>query len=162
MSAVIREAGVSSGSLYYRFPDRSALLGALWNRAIDSYHHDAYALFAGDPIEAAAALAAYTVRWCMADPPQAHVLLTGHAQLEVDAWPEAARQEREAEHSRWNHAVRDLVHRLGTATSAGTAELLLLVVDLPYAAVRRYIGDGRAIPQDLPDLVARIVRTSLA
>lgn len=162
MAAVIREAGVPSGSLYYRFPDRPALLAALWNRAIASYHSDAYPLFEGDPVEAAAALAAYTVRWCQAEPAHAHVLLAGRSRFDPEAWPEAARETEAAESARWNEAIRDLTRRVRATTSVTTTELLLVVVDLPYAAVRRYLSGGRPIPQDLADVVTGIVRTSLS
>jgi len=161
MAAVIREAGLSSGSLYYRFPDRPALLAALWNRAIESYHGDAYALFDGDPVEAAAALAAYTVRWCQAEPAHAHVLLAGRSRFDVDAWPESARSAEAAESARWNEAIRGLTRRLRDQTSVTTTQILLVVVDLPYAAVRRYLHGDRPIPDDLADVVAELVRTSL-
>jgi AcrR family transcriptional regulator len=160
MAAVIREAGVPSGSLYYRFPDRPALLAALWNRAIASYHSDAYPLFEGDPVEAAAALAAYTVRWCQAEPAHAHVLLAGRSRFDADAWPESARTAEAVESARWNDAIRGLTRRLRGQTSATTTEILL-VVDLPYAAVRRYLSGDKPIPGDLADVVAGIVRTSL-
>lgn len=162
MAAVIREAGVPSGSLYYRFPDRPALLAALWNRAVESYHRDAYPLFEGDdPVEAAAALAAYTVRWCEADPAKAHVLLAGRARFDVEAWPGSAREAEAAESTRWNDAIRGLTRRLRDRTSVPITQLLLVVVDLPYAAVRRYLSGGTPIPEDLADVVAGLVRTSL-
>lgn len=161
MSAVIREAGVPSGSLYYRFPDRPALLAALWNRAVGSYHRDAYPLFDGDPVDAAIALATYTVRWCQAEPIHAHVLLAGRSRFDADAWPESAREAEAAESAHWNEAIRGLTRRLRGQTSVTTTELLLVVVDLPYAAVRRYLSGGTPIPADLADVVAGIVRTSL-
>jgi AcrR family transcriptional regulator len=161
MAAVMREAGVPSGSLYYRFPDRPALLAALWNRAIESYHRDAYPLFEGDPVEAAAALAAYTVRWCQAEPAHAHVLLAGRSRFDADAWPQSAREAEAAESARWNEAIRGLTRRLRAETSVTTTQILLVVVDLPYAAVRRYLSGGKPIPDDLADVVAGLVRTSL-
>jgi AcrR family transcriptional regulator len=161
MAAVIREAGVPSGSLYYRFPDRPALLAALWNRAIESYHRDAYPLFEGDPVEAAVALAVHTVRWCQTEPAHAHVLLAGRSRFDADDWPAAARDIEAAESARWNEAIRGLTRRLRAQTSVTTTQMLLVVVDLPYAAVRRYLSGDKKIPADLADVVAGIVRTSL-
>lgn len=161
MAAVIREAGIPSGSLYYRFPDRPALLAALWNRAIASYHSGAYPLFDGDPVEAAAALGAYTVRWCDAEPHHAHVLLAGRSRFEPEGWPADARTTEARESARWDEAIRGLTRRLRSQTSASTAEILLVAVDLPYAAVRRYLSGGRPVPPDLADVVAGLIRTSL-
>lgn len=161
MAAVIREAGIPSGSLYYRFPDRSTLLAALWNRAIASYHTAAYPLFDGDPVDAAAALGAYTVRWCRSEPGHAHVLLAGRSRFDPEAWPAAAREAEAAESARWDDAIRGLTRRLRAQTSASTTEILLVAVDLPYAAVRRYLSGNRPVPPDLADVVAGLVRASL-
>ncbi|WP_159928566.1 MULTISPECIES: TetR/AcrR family transcriptional regulator [Nocardia] len=161
VSAVVRAAGVSSGSVYHRFPDRAALLGALWTRTLARYHTAAYPLFDGDPVEAAVALAGYTVRWCAANPLDAHVMLTGAARFGADAWPEMVRAERDAENERWNSAMRDLVARLGEQTGRGRTALLLAAVDLPIAAVRRYLTSSSAIPADLADVTAALVRDAL-
>ncbi|GAB2665488.1 TetR/AcrR family transcriptional regulator [Nocardia goodfellowii] len=161
VSAVIRAAGVSSGSVYHRFPDRAALLGALWTRTLLRYHTEAYPLFDGDPVEAAVALAEYTVRWCAASPLDAHVLLTGAARFGADAWPHAVRAERDTENERWNAALRDLVDRLRTRTGRSRTALLLAAVDLPTAAVRRYLASGSTIPEDLAEVTAAIVRDAL-
>ena len=107
------------------------------------------------------ALAGYTVRWCEAEPAHAHALLAGRARFEPDAWPEAARDIESTEGARWNEAIRGLTRRVRGETSVSMTELLLVVVDLPYAAVRRYLSGGRPIPGDLADVVAGIVRTSL-
>ena len=106
-------------------------------------------------------LAAYTVRWCEAEPAHAHALLAGRTRFEPDAWPEAARDAEATEGARWNEAIRGLTRRVRGETSVSMTELLLVVVDLPYAAVRRYLSGGRPIPGDLADVVAGIVRTSL-
>ncbi|AXK87910.1 TetR/AcrR family transcriptional regulator [Nocardia farcinica] len=162
VSAVVRAAGVSSGSVYHRFPDRAALLGALWTRTLARYHGAAYPLFDGDPVEAATALAEYTVRWCADNPLDAHVLLTGAARFGADAWPEAVRAEREAENERWNAAIRDLIRRLCDRTGRSRTAVLLAAVDLPTAAVRRYLVSGTPIPDDLPAVTAQTVRGALS
>ncbi|QUQ64331.1 TetR/AcrR family transcriptional regulator [Kutzneria sp. CA-103260] len=162
MAGLIRAAGVSSGSVYHRFPDRAALLGAVWNRAVEGYHAGAYALFDGDPRTAATQLARYTVAWCAANPGEAQVLLAGPTAFLPLEWPAALQQSREAEQARWDTHLRHLLRDLRTTTGRDMAELLLLVVDLPYAAVRRYLSTRSTIPADLPATVAGILDASLA
>ncbi|MFI5958871.1 TetR/AcrR family transcriptional regulator [Cryptosporangium sp. NPDC051539] len=161
IAGVIREAGVSSGSVYHRFPNRAALLAAVWNRAVQSFHTELYPLFTDEPVAAATALGRRTVSWCRAHPADARVLLTGLGSFEPDAWPAESRTWREADQARWDDDVRRLVTDLKTATGLPTAEILLVVVDVPYAAVRRYLSFDRDIPATLEDIVERLVRSLL-
>ncbi|MEV4147207.1 TetR/AcrR family transcriptional regulator [Amycolatopsis sp. NPDC049691] len=161
VAGVIREAAVSSGSVYHRFPTRAALLAALWNRAVQSFHAELYPLFGDEPVAAAVALGRRTVTWCRDHPADARVLLTGLGSFEPAAWPRESRDLREADQARWDRHIRRLVTDLKAATGRGTAEILLVVVDLPYAAVRRYLSAGREIPAALEDIVERAIRSAL-
>ena len=162
IASVIREAGVSSGSLYHRFPNRAALLAAVWNRAVSSFHTELYPLFADEPVAAATALGRRTVSWCRANPAHARVLLAGLGSFEPAAWPAEDRSWREADQARWDQHLRRLMTGLKTATGLQTAEILLIVVDLPYAAVRRYLSTNRDIPETLDDIVERLIRSQLS
>jgi AcrR family transcriptional regulator len=162
IAGVIREAAVSSGSVYHRFPNRAALLAAVWNRAVGGFHAELYPLFAGEPVAAAAALGRRTVSWCRANPVDARVLLAGLGAFEPAAWPAESRSAREADQARWDEHIRHLVTGLKAATGHETTEILLVVLDLPYAAVRRYLGAGRDIPATLEGIVERVIRTQLA
>jgi len=161
IAGVIRESGAPSGSVYHRFPNRAALLAAVWNRAVSAFHAELYELFAQDPVTAAASLGGRTVAWCRANPAEARVLLAGLGAFEPDAWPDESRRRREADQARWDKNLRRLLTDLKAATGRGTAELLLVVVDLPYAAVRRHLSGGRDIPASLDGVVERLVRSIL-
>ncbi|SDF43552.1 transcriptional regulator, TetR family [Lentzea fradiae] len=161
VAGVIREAGVSSGSVYHRFPTRAALLAAVWNRAAESFHAELYDLFSGEPVAAAATLGSRTVSWCRAQPENARVLLAGLGSFEPASWPEESRTRREAEQARWDEHVRGLVTGLKRVTGRSTAEILLVAVDLPYAAVRRYLSAGREIPASLDGIVEHLIRSQL-
>ncbi|WP_433715899.1 TetR/AcrR family transcriptional regulator [Nocardia sp. CA-084685] len=162
MSGVIRESGAPSGSVYHRFADRPSLLAALWNRAVGHLHRDAYVLFdVDDPVEAAAAITGHIVRWCRSSPLDAQVLLAGVHHFAPQSWPATAREERASEAARWDAAIRELVHSLRTETGLSTATIVLTVVDLPYAAVRRYLTADRPIPTELDVQVPTMVRTLL-
>ncbi|WP_432828734.1 TetR/AcrR family transcriptional regulator [Dactylosporangium sp. CA-092794] len=161
IASVMREAGVSSGSVYHRFPNRAALLAAVWNRAAQRFHTELYPLFADEPVAAAAALGRRTVSWCRANPADARVLLAGLGSFEPAAWPAESRRWREADQARWEQRIRRLVTDLKTATGLQTAEVLLIVVDLPYAAVRRYLSVNREIPATLEGTVERLIQSQL-
>ncbi|HYT74485.1 MAG TPA: TetR/AcrR family transcriptional regulator [Vicinamibacterales bacterium] len=162
MSGVIRESGAPSGSVYHRFADRPSLLAALWNRAVGRLHRDAYVLFdQDDPVEAAAAITRHVVRWCQGSPLDAQVLLAGVHHFAPQSWPAAATEERAAETARWDAAIRGLIRSLRAETGLSTATIVLTVVDLPYAAVRRYLTADRPIPTELDVQVPTMVRTLL-
>ncbi|WP_433521117.1 TetR/AcrR family transcriptional regulator [Nocardia pseudovaccinii] len=162
MSGVIRESGAPSGSVYHRFADRPSLLAALWNRAVGHLHRDAYVLFGeDDPVEAAAAITGHIVQWCRSNPLDAQVLLAGVHQFAPQSWPATACEERAAETARWDAAIRGLVHSLRAETGLSTATIVLTIVDLPYAAVRRYLTADRPIPTELDVQVPTMVRTLL-
>ncbi len=162
MAAVIREANVPSGSVYHRFADRGALLGALYIRAVGRFHAGAYPYFADDPRRAAGLLARYTVEWCAQNPGDAQVLLLGRKQFAPERWSAEQLNAYEAEQSQWDQHLRALIRALRSDSGHKTATLLLLVVDLPYAAVRRYLASGEAVPAYLGSVVEGIVTTSLA
>jgi AcrR family transcriptional regulator len=161
IAGVIREAGVSSGSVYHRFPTRSALLAALWNRAVERYHEAIYPLFEGDPVQAAVAIGRRTVSWSLENPADARVLQAGAEAFDPGAWPDAERARQRAEQQRWDREVGRLVRTLRSTTGHDTAELLLVVVDLPYAAVRRYLAAGTPVPRGLAATVERLIRAGL-
>ncbi|MEV6641345.1 TetR/AcrR family transcriptional regulator [Amycolatopsis sp. NPDC051371] len=161
IAGVIREAAVSSGSVYHRFPNRAALLAAVWNRAVQRFHAELTPLFADEPVAAAVALGRRTVSWCRDSPADARVLLAGVGSFEPAAWPAESRSLRDADQARWDQHIRRLVTDLKTVTGRPTAEILLVVVDLPYAAVRRYLGADREIPATLEDIVERTIRSAL-
>lgn len=162
MSAVARAAGAPSGSVYHRFADRPALLAGMWLRTVQRFHQDYFAILRQDPpVEAAAAATAHVVRWCRANPEQAQVLYAGKRTFGYHEWsPEnqtAAKQTDQNLEAAW----RGLLRRLRPATGRGTDELLLALIDLPYAAVRRHLEQGKAPPPRTIGLVARAVRTLL-
>lgn len=163
MAAVIRESGAPSGSVYHRFADRPSLMAALWNRAVENLHCGAYALFDNDDLLAAAAdVARHTVVWCRGNPLDAQILLAGARSFAPQDWPEVARAHRATEADRWDAAVRGLVRGLRTATGLSATAVVLAVIDLPYAAVRRYLSSGQPIPAELDEQVPAMVRTLLA
>lgn len=138
MAAVARTAGAPSGSVYHRFPSRSALLTALWDQAVTDFQREFTAAATGspgDPLRAAATAARTVVQWCASHPRQARVLLHGPAAF--DATPSAAGPV---------DALRQLADRLGAHSPAARERVTVALVDIPYALVRRYLTADGTLP----------------
>jgi AcrR family transcriptional regulator len=149
MAAVAREAGAPSGSVYHRFPDQRALLAAVWLRTVTRFQQRFLEALTGDnPRDAAVAAARQVVEWSRDNPAQAQILLAGPKEFGADR-----------RNSEVDKAVRELAGRLDHTTSD---RVLLAVVDLPYAVVRRYLSGGEPIPAHAADLVAEAAHALLA
>lgn len=152
MSSVAHAVGAPSGSVYHRFPDRSALLAALWLRTLGRFHQGLLAALTTEPPHLAVALAArHTVEWSRINPDEAAVLLVGSTELGEAAWAADSRQRAEQANAEVHAAIDELVRRLDTDTD----RVALAMVDLPYAVVRRYLKAGQPIPAYAPDLAHR-------
>ncbi|MFF2082814.1 TetR/AcrR family transcriptional regulator [Nocardia sp. NPDC058176] len=153
MSGVAKAAGAPSGSVYHRFPDRPALLAALWSRALRGFHEELFAaLSPGEPQEAIRRSARASLDWARRNPGDARVLLAGAKELDEQNWSEQAR----ADTARANAALHDALGALienGDDIAPDAADrVLLAVVDLPYAMIKRYLSVGRQIPDHAPEL----------
>lgn len=152
MAGTARRAGAPSGSLYHRFPDRATLLGELWLRTIVRFH-DGYIgkLVIPEPHQAAAAAARYVVEWSSSRPSEASILLHPRAEYEPGGWPPGLAGRADEADDRLRVAIADLISRLGIEPDRAIAAL----VDLPYAVVRRHIGEGLRLGPDSAALVER-------
>lgn len=153
MSGVAKAVGAPSGSVYHRFPDRPALLAALWSRALRGFHDELLAaLSSGDPREAIRSGARASLEWARRNPLEARVLLAGKRELGEQDWSERARADIERADTVLSEALNALIEN-GEDSAPGAADrVLLAVVDLPYAMIKRYLTVGRPIPEHAPEL----------
>jgi AcrR family transcriptional regulator len=155
MAAVARKVGAPSGSVYHRFPDRPALLAALWSRTLGRFQAGLVEVLSSDPpMQAAVGAARYVIEWSSGNPSEARVLLAGAAEFGVSGWSPPAQELAKQTDAVLLGALRGLGQRLDGADSD---RLLIALVDLPYATVRRYLLAGKSIPPNAPDLVEQAV-----
>ncbi|MGV9612853.1 TetR/AcrR family transcriptional regulator [Nocardia xishanensis] len=153
MSAVAKAVGAPSGSVYHRFPDRPALLAALWSRALHRFHEELLAVLTIErPEEAIRRGARATLDWARRNPRDAAVLLAGAGDLGERDWSRQAREDTARANAAIQDALTELIARTGDTGPQATDRMLLAAVDLPYALVRRYLRAGQQIPPHAADL----------
>lgn len=166
MANVARSAGAPSGSVYYRFPTRAALLARLWLRTVGRFQDGCLEAIerarGDDPLAGCAAAARFIVEWSRAHPGEAHVLLHGAEALERESWPAAERRQAQQRRRQVDDALRALAREAGRDDRAGRERVVLATVDIPYALVRRHLRAGTRIPASAGDLVEEAARALLS
>lgn len=147
VASLARSLGAPSGSIYYRFANRDALVAEVWLRALRSFQRGFLdALEDADLDRAAHAAATYVPRWCGESLDQAIVLHRHRLEDLVGQWPEALAPSR-AEVNRDLFAALARHARLRYGTPAGLAleRTTFALVNVPGGAVRRFL-DRREPP----------------
>ncbi|MFD6856041.1 TetR/AcrR family transcriptional regulator [Rhodococcus sp. NPDC060090] len=153
MSGVAKAVGAPSGSVYHRFPDRPALLAALWSRALQRFHDELLvALSLREPQEAIRRSARASIDWARRNPRDARVLLAGATELDEKNWSEQARTNTARANAALSDALTTLIANSDDTAPDAADRILLAVVDLPYAMVKRYLSTGQQIPDHAADL----------
>ena len=142
MSAIARRSGAPTGSIYHRFPSRSAVVAAAWLRALTA--------FAGQ-VEAAlkpGAAATALVAWSRAHPREARALfLNAPADLFDTAPPEDLSAAIRAQEARIEAAFDGRLDAApGPRRAEAFARLRFAIIDGPVALIRPYLQTGEPIP----------------
>jgi AcrR family transcriptional regulator len=164
VKAIAAASGAPVGTLYHRFGSRDGLLVEVWVRALQRFQ--AIALAAADAdaaaLDRAVAMARAAVDFAERHPGDARLLLAVRREDLLDADPtDALRRRLTAMNAPLIDAVTAITRELhGQAVARALAAVTRAVVDLPYAAVRRYAGVTR-LPPWLAGDVARDARALL-
>lgn len=163
MAAVIDAAGAPSGSLYHRFPNRPALLAALWLRTLERFQTGFLEAFAAeDGATAALGVARHTISWSRAHHAEARVLLYGATDFGHEEWSEPARKQLVSRQDAVAEAIDDLAAKLGLHGSDGHERAMLATVDVPLAFLRRHLSAGEPVPAGAERLIEPAVRALLS
>nr|WP_055501610.1 TetR/AcrR family transcriptional regulator [Nonomuraea pusilla] len=144
--AVCLATGASSGSVYHRFPRRDDLVAAAWLRAQDRFLR-AYLDALNPPDAQGGVRAALTVlTWCRAEPGDA-ALLMRHALRDLLRGEVSPALAERAEANR--RALGEALAAVAAGTGHALGDVVLAVVDLPYAVARRTLRDGGPTDDDI-------------
>ncbi|MEW2574864.1 TetR/AcrR family transcriptional regulator [Streptomyces syringium] len=154
MSAVAKEVGAPSGSVYHRFAGRTVLLAEVWLRTVEHFQEGWFAALEGetDPRRAGSAAARHVVAWSRAHPQEAALLLYGARDFGRAEWPGEQTDRADRGHRRVRDAVAGLATALGATDTAARERVSLAVIDLPLSLVRRHLRAGEALPGHAEDL----------
>jgi AcrR family transcriptional regulator len=148
IAAVAREVGAPVGSVYHRFLSRDVLMAEVWLRVVVSFQ-EAFlaALEKGEGIEAAL----HTPRWVRQHSAEARILLLyRREELVTGAWPEELKERVLAIKRRLDGGIRNYAERtFGKAGREDINRTVFALIDVPYAAVVRYIRLGKKPPRSI-------------
>ncbi|MFG2342339.1 TetR/AcrR family transcriptional regulator [Streptomyces yangpuensis] len=164
MSAVAQAIGAPSGSMYHRFAGRTALLAEVWLRTVERFQKGYLAGLHGeaDPHAAARTAARHVVAWSRAHPEEAALLLYGAAEFGRADWSEEHVRRADSGNERVYAAIGRLAATLGFADAPGMDRIVLALIDLPLAVVRRPLRAGEPLPPHAEDLAQECAAALLA
>jgi len=150
-----------SGSIYHRFASRDVLLGRLWlSKAAFFQNRFVAALADPDPAEAGLAAALSMPGAVRDDFAGARIMLLHRRDDFVDDdWPPDMAAEAVRLKHQVGHAMNDIARRLFGRTNAEALQLAnFAMIDVPFAAVRRYVANDQRPPVSVDDLIASAYR----
>ncbi|MDQ5985357.1 MAG: hypothetical protein CSYNP_01066 [Syntrophus sp. SKADARSKE-3] len=152
IAAVAGEVGAPVGSVYHRFLSRDVLLAEAWLKVIAEFQEAFIELLEKDEgLEAAL----HTPRWVRTHPAGSRIILLYRREELVDGeWPDglkdrAARIKRRLDDGIRGYAVR----AFGMDGRNAVHRIIFALIDVPYAAVLRYIRQGKKPPGEVDSYI---------
>ena len=158
ITAISHAMGAPSGSIYHRFRSRDELLGRLWLTKARLFQDScARALEKRDPRAAGLDAALSLPRTVRDDLEGARIMLL-HRQQDflAEGWPLEMQKEAQRLGEQAEAMLASITRRLfGRNTVSARQVASFAVLDLPIAAVRRYVRAGELPPPLVDELIAK-------
>ncbi len=154
IAAISEATGAPVGSIYHRFASRELLMARLWMRTVAAFQRGFIQAMADeDPEQAAVGAIDHVVGWAREHPAEMRVLILYRREDLAARWPEELGRElaglrRDLEAALHDHARA----RYGRDDEDAVARVTFALVDIPYAAVRRYV-----LTRDMPAAVGEVL-----
>ena len=156
ITAIAASIGAPNGSIYHRFRTRDELLGRLWLQKAKRFQDAAFEAMADqDPWTAGLEAALSLPRSTRRDLAGARILLLHRREdFLSEGWPAEMRIEAERLGLQVRDALDEITRRLfGRLSLAGRRTVTFAVLDVGFAAVRRYVVANEAPPTQVDELV---------
>jgi AcrR family transcriptional regulator len=160
MGEIAAKVGAPSGSLYHRFHSRDELLGRLWLQKATFFQNAfARALDEEEPFRAAVEAALSLPRTVRADFEGARIMLLHRREdFMSGGWPEPMRDEAARLGKQVHDVLGEFTARLFNANSkVARLTTSFALLDVPFAAVRRYVGAKEVPPPQVDRLIVAAV-----
>lgn len=157
ITAISHAMGAPSGSIYHRFRSRDELLGRLWLTKAQSFQNRwAQALKKPDPRLAGLEAALSLPRAVRDDFEGARIMLLHRREdFLAQGWPAEMQKEAQRLGEQVEEVLASITRRLfGRNTVSARQVATFAVLDLPFSAVRRYVGAGKLPPPLIDELIA--------
>jgi AcrR family transcriptional regulator len=162
VAAIAKRLGAPSGSIYHRFKSRDLILANVWLRAAKRSQTGFLEALRSNRPDAPVYAALHVVRWARGNLPEARVLALYRRHDLAERWPVELGDQLEGLNDAIEHELRELARRAyGQATHGTMAAITFAMIDIPYAAMRRYLVAGVAPPATVDPLVEKTVRHAL-
>jgi AcrR family transcriptional regulator len=164
MGEIGTKIGAPSGSLYHRFNSRDELLGRLWLQKATFFQNAfAHALDDEDPRRAAIEAALSLPRTVRADFDGARIMLLHRREdFMSGGWPKPMQEEAARLGKQAHDVIGQFTSRLFSVnTKAARLVTRFAILDVPVAAVRRYVDANEVPPPQVDRLIAAAVNAIL-
>lgn len=156
MTAIGNAIGAPNGSIYHRFRNREELMGRLWLSKAGLFQDRWMQAATHSDARQAGLLAALSMpRTVRADFAGARIMLLHRREdFLSDGWPIEMRKEAERLGQQVMQQLSLMTRRLFRAnTEALRRVVTFATIDIPYSAVRRYVGSGQPLPSQTETLI---------
>jgi AcrR family transcriptional regulator len=139
------------GSVYHRFPSRGVLLAELWIRAVGQFQKGFLDALACNGLLASL----YTAEWVRKHPNEGRLLLLyRREELLSGDWPEHLKEDVARLSRELDSGIRSFAEkRLGSLSEETLRRATFALVDVPLAAVRQHLQEGKPPPDIVDELI---------
>ncbi len=152
IAALAERVGAPVGSVYHRWRSRDVLMAELWLNLVEGFQSGFLETLDKDDGLSAAR---HTPRWVRSHPHEARVMLRHRREdLMAGGWPDDMQGRARELAGELEAGLRGFTQRrFGRVTEADLNRVVLALIDVPYAAVRRRLQSGLDVPADLDGLI---------